>query len=92
MKEMYRRAQKAANGKKVLITESGWPSAGTPFGSAVPSVEHAMRYFINAQEWARQEEIELFYFSSFNEAWKIDAEGDVGAYWGIWDTHGNQKF
>jgi len=92
MKEMYRRAQKAANGKKVLITESGWPSAGTPFGSAVPSVEHAMRYFINAQEWARQEEIELFYFSSFDEAWKIDAEGDVGAYWGIWDTHGNQKF
>lgn len=92
MKEMYRRAQKAANGKRVIITESGWPSAGTPFGSAEPSVENAMRYFIAAQEWARQDQIELFYFSSFDEAWKIDTEGDVGAYWGIWDTHGNRKF
>ena len=24
-------------------------------------------------------------FSSFDEAWKVGAEGDVGAFWGLWD-------
>jgi exo-beta-1,3-glucanase (GH17 family) len=32
------------------------------------------------------------YFSSFDEAWKIDSEGDVGAYWGIWDKDGKLKY
>ena len=26
----------------------------------------------------------MFYFSSFDESWKVEAEGDVGAYWGLW--------
>ena len=27
-----------------------------------------------------------------DEAWKVDKEGDVGAYWGIWDKDGNPKY
>ena len=44
------------------------------------------------QQWSAQENIEMFYFSSFDEAWKVGAEGDVGAYWGLWDARGNLKF
>lgn len=91
-KEMYRQAVAAGGGKRVLVTESGWPSAGTPLGAAQPSARNAMTYFINAQKWSAEDDIEMFYFSSFDEGWKVGAEGDVGAYWGLWDTHGNLKY
>jgi len=92
MKEMYRLAVQAANGKKVIISETGWPNLGTPEGGAVPSVENAIKYFINTYQWAEEEGIEIVYFSSFDETWKVDAEGDVGAYWGLWDKDGNLKY
>lgn len=92
MKEMYRRVQHAANGKKVIISETGWPNVGTPEGGAAPSFENAIKYFINTCQWAEEEGIEIFYFSSFDETWKVDAEGDVGAYWGIWDKDGKCKY
>lgn len=92
MKEMYRRAVRAANGKKVIISETGWPNVGTPTKGAVPSLDNAMRYFINTYQWAAEDDIEVFYFSSFDEAWKVGAEGDVGAYWGLWDKDGNPKY
>ncbi|MEM7435368.1 MAG: glycosyl hydrolase family 17 protein [Myxococcota bacterium] len=92
MKEMYRRAQNVANGKKVIISETGWPSQGTPFGAAVPSYDSALEYFIRTYQWAYEDGIEIFYFSSFDESWKVGAEGDVGAYWGLWDAQGNLKY
>jgi exo-beta-1,3-glucanase (GH17 family) len=92
MKEMYRRAQRAANGKPVIISETGWPNIGTPTDGAVPSFENAIKYFIDTCQWAEEDGVEVFYFSSFDEAWKVDAEGDVGAYWGLWDKDGNPKY
>ncbi len=92
MKEMYRRASNVANGKKVIVSETGWPNIGTAEGGAVPSYENAVKYFIDTQQWAEQDNVEVFYFSSFDEAWKVDAEGDVGAYWGLWDKDGKPKY
>ena len=92
MKDMYRRAVDAARGRKVIISETGWPDTGTPEGGAVPSVENALKYFINTYQWAEEEGIEVFYFSSFDETWKVEKEGDVGAYWGLWDKDGNLKY
>ena len=91
-KQMYYQALHAGQGKKVIITETGWPSQGTGLGDAQPSMENALRYFLNIQQWSAQDGIEVFYFSSFDEAWKVGAEGDVGAYWGLWDARGNLKF
>ena len=92
MKDMYRRAQRAGKGKKVIITETGWPNQGSSLAGAVPSEENAMKYFINAQLWSKEEDIDLFYFSSFDESWKVGSEGDVGSYWGIWDKDEKLKF
>lgn len=92
IKQMYYQALHAGNGKKVIITETGWPSQGTGLNDAQPSMANALRYFLNVQQWSAQEGIEMFYFSSFDEAWKVGAEGDVGAYWGLWDARGNLKF
>jgi exo-beta-1,3-glucanase (GH17 family) len=92
LKDMYHRAVKAGNGKKVIISETGWPNLGSPDREAVPSYQNALRYFINTYTWAEEEGADVFYFSSFDELWKIDAEGDVGAYWGLWDKDGNLKY
>ena len=51
-----------------------------------------LRYFINTFEWVNKENIDLFYFSSFDEVWKNNHEGEYGAYWGLWDKEGNYKF
>ena len=92
MKDMFRRAKEAGNGKRVIITETGWPDKGSPLGGAIPSEENALKYFINTQKWSKEEGIEIFYFSSFDESWKVGSEGDVGAYWGIWDKNEQLKF
>ena len=92
MKDMYRRAQKVAPGKKVIISETGWPDQGSSERAAVPSYENAIRYFVDSYHWTQEEGIELFYFSSFDEDWKVADEGDVGAYWGILDKDGNHKY
>lgn len=92
IKDMYNRAQKSGKGKKVIITETGWPSQGTALYGAVPSDENFMKYFINIQTWSKLNSIDIFYFSSFDESWKVGAEGDVGAYWGIWDKEEKLKY
>ncbi|RPJ67655.1 glycosyl hydrolase [Alteromonas sediminis] len=92
MRDMYYRAKAIAGERPVIISETGWPNKGSLEGQAQPSEEFAMRYFIQACEWTEQNNIDLFYFSAFDEAWKVDAEGDVGAYWGLWDKDGETKF
>ena len=92
MQQMFGQANHAGNGKKVIITETGWPSKGSSLKGADSSRENAMKYFINSQLWSAKEKIEMFYFSSFDESWKVGAEGDVGAYWGLWDKNEIQKF
>jgi len=92
MRQMYYQAKAAGNGKRVIITETGWPSQGEGLGGAEPSKTAAMKYFINTNLWAEDEDVEVMYFSSFDEAWKVGDEGEVGAYWGIWDANNQLKF
>lgn len=92
MKDMYNRAKRAGNGKPVIISETGWPSQGTALQGAYPSEENAIKYFIGSQKWSIEEDIPMFYFSSFDEDWKVGSEGDVGAFWGLWDTNERLKF
>ncbi len=92
MKQMFAQAAAAGNGKKVIITETGWPSDGTNLNDAIPTSENAMKYFINTQVWSAKDNIDVMYFSSFDESWKEGPEGDVGAYWGLWDKNEKLKF
>lgn len=92
MQTMVRRVQAVAGGKPVIVSETGWPDRGSAFHGSVPSRTGAMRYFVDTVTWAQQAEIDMFYFAAFDEAWKVGAEGDVGAYWGLWDKEGQPKF
>jgi exo-beta-1,3-glucanase (GH17 family) len=92
MKKMYELVKKHAKGKPVIISETGWPTKGEQYGGALPSYDNAMTYFVDTFEWVQKENIEIFYFSSFDEVWKINHEGEYGAYWGLWNKEGKFKF
>lgn len=92
MAQMLAKTRAAAPGKRVLISETGWPDQGSAFHGAVPGHEAAMQYFVDTAAWAEREGIEWFHFAAFDEAWKVGAEGDVGAFWGLWDKDARLKF
>ncbi|TAE81488.1 MAG: glycosyl hydrolase [Bacteroidetes bacterium] len=90
LSNMFEVTKEVSNGKRVIVTETGWPSVGETVESAIPSRVNAMKYFISSQEWAKNNNIELFHFSSFDESWKVIQEGKLGTSWGLWDK--NEKF
>lgn len=92
MKDMYHQAKAAGAGKRVIITETGWPNDGGGFEGSKASERNFLKYFIDAQHWSSADEIDMFYFSSFDESWKVGSEGNVGAYWGLWDKNEKLKF
>jgi GPH family glycoside/pentoside/hexuronide:cation symporter len=89
---MYQITKDAANNKPVIVAETGWPSAGENTEAAIPSEENAIRYLINANQWAKAKNAELFYFSAFDETWKVQEEGPVGGNWGIWNKNEQLKY
>jgi GPH family glycoside/pentoside/hexuronide:cation symporter len=90
--EMFESVKRVSQGKKIIVTETGWPDGGNTTNQAIPSPVNAMKYFINVDNWRRKHNIELFYFSSFDESWKVHHEGDVGQRWGIWDKNEKSKY
>jgi exo-beta-1,3-glucanase (GH17 family) len=92
MQAMFGQVVDAAQGKPIIITETGWPSKGGNLKLASAGEEAAMRYFINTIQWTKENNIPIFYFSSFDESWKKGDEGDVGAFWGLWDKNEKLKF
>lgn len=92
LQKMYETAKNAAMGKSVFITESGWPDSGESNHEAKPSPENAMKYLIASNQWAQEQHIPLFNFSSFDEPWKVHHEGEVGQSWGIWDKNETLKY
>ena len=81
-----------AKGKKVVIAETGWPSAGNPNRQVVPSLENARRYYREFTSWADNNSVDYFYFEAFDEDWKGAGPEDVEGHWGLWDSSGNLKF
>lgn len=87
----YDRLRRAHEGKRIVIAEFGWPSAGYNMQRAVPGrVEQALviRDFL-----ARAEAYGIDYniIEAFDQPWKTN-EGGVGAYWGLFDAARTAKF
>lgn len=89
---MVKQVKAVAGDKPVLIAETGWPTAGEPEGGAQPGPREAALYALNLIRWAASADVPLFWFSAFDEGWKIGAEGDAGACWGFWDADGKAKY
>jgi exo-beta-1,3-glucanase (GH17 family) len=84
----YQQIVAMAGGRRVIISETGWPSAGNAVGGAVPSAQNAADYFLQFVSWAKANNVEYFYFQSLSEDWKAAYEGPQGAHWGVFDKDG----
>ena len=91
LQNMMELTENVAQGKKIIISETGWPSKGEAVDAAIPSEINAIKYFVSSQKWAKNNDVDLFYFSSFDESWKVIQEGTVGTAWGIWDKNEKLK-
>ena len=87
---MFHLTQDIAQGKPVVIGETGWPSKGPTNGTAIASIENEQRFWHEFLTLAQQENIEFFSFAVFDELWKT--EGGVGPYWGMLDSERRNKF
>jgi exo-beta-1,3-glucanase (GH17 family)/cellulose synthase/poly-beta-1,6-N-acetylglucosamine synthase-like glycosyltransferase len=78
-------------GKRIVIAEFGWPSAGYNFKNANPGrLEQAdvMRTFASKAEAYG---IDYNIVEAIDQPWKTN-EGSVGAYWGMFDADRHAKF
>ena len=88
---IYDKLRQAYPGKRIVIAEFGWPSAGYNLKSAVPGrVEQAelLRDFVTrADAYGMDYNI----VEAIDQPWKT-FEGGVGPYWGIYDANRQPKF
>ncbi len=91
LEQAYRKLVARWPGKKVMVSETGWPSCGNTLGKAVPSLQNASTYFTHFVSWARAKRVSYFHFEAFDENWKAAHEGPQGACWGLWDKNGLLK-
>ncbi len=78
-------------GKRIVIAEFGWPSAGYNLKDAIPGrLEQAtvLRDFVSRAEAYG---IDYNIIEAIDQPWKM-AEGSVGAYWGLFDASRQMKF
>jgi exo-beta-1,3-glucanase (GH17 family)/cellulose synthase/poly-beta-1,6-N-acetylglucosamine synthase-like glycosyltransferase len=87
----YQELRRMYPGKRIVIAEFGWPSAGYNLKDARPGrFEQAvvLRDFINRAEALG---IDYNIVEAIDQPWKV-FEGSVGAYWGMFDDARKQKF
>lgn len=72
-----------AEGKQLIISETGWPTAGQSTGKAVAGEAEAARYFEEIRGWSVTSGIPVIWFDAADEPWKAKDEGESGAHWGF---------
>ena len=89
--EFYDKLRRVHPGKRIVIAEFGWPSAGYNMRDADPGrIEQAS---VLREFGSRAEAYGIDYniIEAFDQPWKT-AEGGVGMYWGLFDASRNAKF
>ena len=89
--EFYTKLRQVHPGKRIVIAEFGWPSAGYNMRDADPGrIEQAsvLRDFVSRAEAYG---IDYNIIEAFDQPWKTN-EGGVGMYWGTFDASRHAKF
>jgi exo-beta-1,3-glucanase (GH17 family) len=79
-------------GKRIVIGETGWPSRGRWRRDAAPSRVNQAVFLRRFIALSRQEGFEYNLIEAFDQDWKYQSEGTVGANWGLWTTDRRPKF
>ena len=88
---IYDKLRRAYPGKRIVIAEFGWPSAGYNYHNAEPgriAQAQLLRDFVTR---ADAYGIDYNIVEAIDQPWKT-FEGGVGPYWGIYDAARHPKF
>lgn len=83
VRQIHQEAEKIVPGKPILVGETGWPSAGRQRGVAIPNVVNQAKYLRGLMEISQDNGFDYNVVEAFNQPWKSELEGVVGANWGI---------
>ncbi len=78
--------------KDIRIGEVGWPSDGRTREAAVASEANEALFLRRFLHRAEQENYDYYLMEAFDQPWKAQNEGGVGAYWGVYDVDRKPKF
>lgn len=78
--------------KPLLLSEVGWPSNGRARGAAEASPADQAIYLRTLVNKLNAQGYNYFVIEAFDQPWKIDDEGSVGAYWGVYNFERQAKF
>jgi len=79
-------------GKRIVIGEVGWPSNGRSIRDAVASESNQAVFLRRFLARAAEEKYTYYIMEAFDQPWKRETEGAVGAYWGVYDVDRKPKF
>ncbi|MCX7314980.1 MAG: glycosyltransferase [Alphaproteobacteria bacterium] len=88
---IYDMLRAAYPGKRIVIAEFGWPSAGYNRRAATPDPLIQARVMRNFVVRAEAQGIDYNIIEAYDQPWKT-FEGGVGPYWGMFDTSRQPKF
>ncbi|MBU2097182.1 MAG: glycosyltransferase [Gammaproteobacteria bacterium] len=90
--DRMRQIESAFPDKEILIGEVGWPSDGRTREAAVATTANEALFLRRFLHRAEQENYTYFLMEAFDQPWKAQNEGGVGAYWGVYDVERRPKF
>ena len=89
----YDAVQKQFPDKPIVIGEAGWPSDGRTRGRADASLSNEASFMRGFVQLAMDKGWDYYLLEAYDQpVKKRDAEGAVGAYWGLFDATGHAKF
>lgn len=92
VQQIEAKAREMGINKPIVIGESGWPAIGRQRGPAVPSVVNEARFIRSLIQVANRHGFDYNIVEAFNQPWKSNSEGVVGANWGLFNVNREPVF
>ncbi|MCF6202471.1 MAG: glycosyltransferase [Methylococcaceae bacterium] len=90
--DRYNELKEAFPDKPIIITETGWPSAGQPQRKAEASLASQAKFIRDFLNRAKEDKLIYYVIEAFDQPWKQVLEGSAGAYWGLFNAERKPKF
>jgi len=78
--------------KPIVIGEVGWPSYGRSIKGATASQANEAIFLRRFIDVAERNDYTFYIMEAFDQPWKEELEGAVGAYWGVYNVDRQPKF
>lgn len=82
---------------ELWVGETGWPTAGTTYQNAVPTLQNTERFYTDGICSKVEGGTNVFVFEAFDEPWKPESIGEDGSaavetHWGVMTAEREEKY